>query len=78
MIYAYVCVYNRLQYVQPQEKKKTSCTKLPALDKPKYYSTNDYCKTQYILLVFQNKYTIFFLLKQIIKLILKNKHIAAF
>lgn len=75
--YMHVCVYNRLQNVQPQEKKKTSCTKLPALDKSKYYYTNDFCKIQQILLAFQNKYTVFFPLKQIIKLMLKNKCIAA-
>lgn len=39
----YVYVYNRLQHVQSQEKKKTSCTKLPALDRPKYYTSH--CKT---------------------------------
>lgn len=32
----YAC--NRLQHIQLQEKKKSSCTKLPALDKPKYTS----------------------------------------
>jgi len=39
-------MYNRLQHVQFQEIKKTSCTKLPALDNPKYSTANS-CKTHY-------------------------------
>jgi len=34
-------MYNRLQHVQFQEKKKTSCTKLPALDNTKYSTANN-------------------------------------
>jgi len=39
-------MYDRLQQVQLQEKKKTSCTKLPALYNTKYSTANN-CKKQY-------------------------------
>lgn len=44
-----MCVCIRLQQVQFQEKKKTSCTKLPALDKSKYNTYNN-CKTHCVLI----------------------------
>lgn len=48
MSHVNVCAYIRLQNVHFLEKKKnSSCTKLPALDKTKYYTSNN-CKIKYV------------------------------
>jgi len=54
-------MYNRLQHVQFQDKKKTSCTKLPALDNTRYSTANSR-KKHYNYFECLSKFNILFLM----------------